>query len=110
MILIKTNNFELMMKSEFFVLEACKYSDNSIKIGTYILKIFKSEISRNVINLCPVGFFQNKNDRFKRIFLEVNSIMMKKSIKLFEISNTSKTKFFSRGALTSKPYAFKARP
>ena len=78
---------------------------NNTEIGTYISKIFKSEISGNVIDLCPVGFFQNKNDRFKKVFLEVNSIMMIKSIKLFEIFNTSKTKFFSRG-VSFYPYFY----
>lgn len=41
---------------------------NSVEIGNYVSNLFKSEISGNVIDLCPVG------------------------------------------ALTSKPYAFKARP
>jgi len=34
---------------------------NSSEIGTYINKIFLSELSGNVIDLCPVGFLTNKN-------------------------------------------------
>jgi NADH dehydrogenase (ubiquinone) Fe-S protein 1 len=33
---------------------------NSSEIGTYINKILLSELSGNVIDLCPVGFFNNK--------------------------------------------------
>jgi NADH dehydrogenase/NADH:ubiquinone oxidoreductase subunit G len=31
------------------------------EIGTYIDKVFSSELSGNVIDLCPVGVLTNKN-------------------------------------------------
>jgi NADH dehydrogenase/NADH:ubiquinone oxidoreductase subunit G len=34
---------------------------NQSEIGLYINKVFTSELSGNVIDLCPVGFFTNKN-------------------------------------------------
>jgi len=33
---------------------------NNSEIGTYINKIFRSELSGNVIELCPVGFLTNR--------------------------------------------------
>ena len=58
---------------------------NNMQIGTYVEKMIMSELSGNVIDLCPVGVF----------IINLHPI---------EYSN------HQVGALTSKPYAFMARP
>jgi NADH dehydrogenase/NADH:ubiquinone oxidoreductase subunit G len=35
-----------------------------MEIGTYVQKLFKSELSGNVIDLCPVGALTNKSYSF----------------------------------------------
>ena len=58
---------------------------NNMQIGTYVEKMIMSELSGNVIDLCPVRVFSHCIKAFTHISIQV-------------------------GALTSKPYAFMARP
>lgn len=54
---------------------------NSLEIGTYIYKMFASELSGNVIDLCPVGALTSKPYAFLSRPWELNSI---ESIDIFD--------------------------
>lgn len=38
---------------------------SDMQVGTYVEKLFASELSGNVIDLCPVGALTHKPSRFK---------------------------------------------
>lgn len=40
-----------------------------MQVGTYVEKLFASELSGNVIDLCPVGALTSKQYRFDIVFL-----------------------------------------
>lgn len=40
-----------------------------MQVGTYVEKMFATELSGNVIDLCPVGALTNKPARFISFFL-----------------------------------------
>lgn len=39
-----------------------------MQVGTYVEKLFATELSGNVIDLCPVGALTNKPARYVLIF------------------------------------------
>ncbi|KHN75316.1 NADH-ubiquinone oxidoreductase 75 kDa subunit, mitochondrial [Toxocara canis] len=63
---------------------------NELQIGTYVEKLFASELSGNVIDICPIGTYVEK--------LFASEL----SGNVIDICPV--------GALTSKPYSFMARP
>jgi NADH dehydrogenase/NADH:ubiquinone oxidoreductase subunit G len=73
------------------------FRGSSTEIGYYVKNFLDSTLSGNAIDLCPVGFINNRFNFYEK----------KKN---YNLTNLKTFYLKAIGAITSKDYSFKARP